>query len=84
MVKQGDLELDANGDVVATRMRWDDPQPPFDAAAFREAVKAQLQRRPRPSVALVPPSLGYAWCRRWAAHRLSRALGYPSKEPPIR
>lgn len=82
MVK--DLEIDANGDLAPRPMRWDKPQPPFDFDEHRRLVREVLARRPRPSVSLVPPSFYFAWCRRWAAHRLSQALGYPSKEPPIR
>ena len=62
-------------------IRWDDPQVPADLRRCMADVLAQSRR---PSVTLVRLSFYRAWCRRWAAHRLSRALGYPSKEPPIR
>lgn len=64
--------------------RWDDPYVPFDAVAFDRYVRRQLKQRPRPPITLVSRSFYDAWSRRWKAHWLSLALGYPSKEPPIR
>ena len=65
-------------------IRWDAPQEPFDPRAFERLVRRQLRERPRSPMTLVSSSFYFAWLRRWKAHWLSLALGYPSKEPPIR
>lgn len=49
---------------------------------FAERLYAMAGRPPRRM--LVRPSFYNAWCRRWNAHYLSKALGYSSKDPPIR
>lgn len=75
-----DHDADGNCDVHRRWSRWDAPQPPPDL----RVIAAELLARRRPPTTLVSVSFFNAWCRRWAAHRLSRSLGYPSKEPPIR
>jgi hypothetical protein len=82
--------VEAGGFCTITRtvaapgvLRWDAPQEPYSQRDADAAMKHALQR-PRYRPPLYPASFVFAWSRRWKAHWLSQALGYPSKEPPIR
>jgi hypothetical protein len=53
----------------------------MDIAEMARRIYAAGTQRPR---YLMRASFVFAWSRRWKAHWLSKALGYPSAEPQVR